>query len=673
MSLTLLRNDPFCNVSKKIKIQALNIPTKEQKKYTENEINVMYFTNSELFKTKLADLNFPQLELVLYKNGSILVSAVPGAGKTKVVSKRVAHLIDYHKVNPTKILVITFTKKAATELKERIGNMITTDNEDDIVIGTFHSVCHRFIKSLKIAKNFTVLDEDKQKGIISDIITNYTTENKHFESPTNKIINEFANKISSLKNNMISVSEFKLSAKTHIENVQSHVYEQYENYKQQHNYLDFDDLLTKLLMAIRSDDNIREFIENRFDFIFVDEFQDTNSLQFEIIAHFAKRTQNIMVVGDTDQSIYRWRFADSQIITKFMDTFKNYKLHKLEQNYRSTQHIVACSNSVIQQDNNRLNSNIWTNNDVGDKVILHQELDLDGEAKYIADNITQLKNNGISYGDIVILLRTNAQSRSFETIFAKRKIPFKLMESQNFYGSEEIQNVLSFLRFIVNRKDVISFSMIVNAGKYTIQEACRELENNSWDDAIKHNLFNTTFLPLVKLLESCDKMIQNGSIVSDIILHILEMTKYKDTLEIEYSESTVEKMWDNVSELVNFATRYYTIETFLMDTQLTSECEGKPIAGGKVSIMTIHSAKGLEWNYVFVPSIVEGIIPHSRSIDCTDSNNSIDEERRLLYVAMTRARKQLFLTYCKKIMIMGKIEHTGLSRFLKNLPKESIK
>lgn len=673
MTSFLSKSDPFNNISKTKKIKSLKISEKDKQKYTTDEINMMYFMNSELFKTKFADLNFSQLEIVLHKEGSILVSAVPGAGKTKVVSKRVAHLIDHHKINPSKILVITFTKKAALELKERIENIISVENADDIVIGTFHSVCHRFIKALKIQTNFTVLDEDIQKGIISSIIMQYACEKSSADIPSKKLIFEFLNKISALKNNMVSVEEFRkvVKSKTEKELFDLYVYEKYETYNKEHNYLDFDDLLIKLLNEINSNPNVKNFIENRFDYIFVDEFQDTNSLQFEIISSFAKLKQNIMVVGDTDQSIYRWRFADSQIISKFMLTFEGYTLYKLEQNYRSTQHIVSCSNSVIMQDNNRLNNNIWTNNEIGHKVLLHLEVDPDTEANFIAQEIIKLKKtNNVEYGNIVILLRTNAQSRSFETIFSKIKIPYKMTDSQNFYGCEEIQNILSFLRFIVNKKDTISFAMIVNAGKYAIEEACLLLENNDWSMVKNHDLFKTTlsFKSLVDILDQCDLMITNKKIVSDIMLYILETTKYKQTLDIEYDKSTVEKMWDNIGELINFATRYYTIETFLIDTQLTGQTEGKPIAGGKVNLMTIHSAKGLEWDYVFVPSVVEGIIPHSRSLDLV---STIDEERRLLYVAMTRAKKQLYLTYCKKIMIMGKIEYPKLSRFLNNLPSES--
>lgn len=669
MELLQLVNDPFCNISKLNKIKHLKLSVKTQKKLSDSDINSLYFFNSDLYKISLKDLNKVQLEIVLHKEGSILVSAVPGAGKTKVVSKKVAYLISHCKINPTRILVITFTKKAANELKERIGNMIKTDNEDDLVIGTFHSICHRFIKSLKIEKNFTVLDDEHQKSIINNLINKYKTNDKPDNMSSSKNIKDILYKISEQKNKLVAPEEFKKVCEKPID---GKIYEEYIDYLNNHNYLDFDDLINILLRAIRTNSAVREFIENRFDYVFIDEFQDTNTLQFDLISHFAKRTKNIMVVGDTDQSIYAWRFADPKIITKFNETFKNYKLYQLEQNYRSTKHIIECNNSIIKQDLNRLNNRIWTQNEDGEKVILHQEIDQNGEVKFIANEIKKLKDKGINYDQMVILIRTNWQSRIFETIFSQKKIPYQLIESKDFYKNEEIQYVLSFLRFIVNRKDVISFKVTVNASYDDTMMIINEIEKNGWDNIILNDKIAKKIKSYINLIDECDKLIFEEKIVSDIILHILEKTNYKRALELEYGHTIAQEKWECLSELVNFATRYYTIETFLMDTQLTSECSGKNALGGKVSILTIHSAKGLEWDIVFIPSIVENIIPLERSINSGNCKGGLDEERRLLYVAMTRAKKQLFLTHCRKIMNFGKTAIVELSRFLKDLPNESI-
>lgn len=664
----ITKYDPYKHISQKEKLKCLKMPIKIKKSLTNDQINLNYFLQSPLHEEILKYLNNEQAEIVLQTEGSILVSAVPGAGKTKVISCKVAYLIDYLKVDPNKILVITFTKKASVELRERIGNMISSDNEDSVVLGTFHSICNKFIRSLGIVKNFTVLDVEQQNEIVCDMIKIYNDNDEPSSSSQKKLATEILNIISAAKNSLQTAEDYK---KVSTNFLYSNVYSAYETHLKNHNYLDFDDLLIKLIFSVRNNSTTREHIFNRFTYVFIDEFQDTNALQFEIISYFAKRTLNITAVGDSDQSIYGWRFADSKIIDKFKNTFPSYKLCQLEQNYRSTKNIIKCAHSVIDQDTYRLKKQIWTDNNAGEKVSLHIEATLDDEAKHIADKIKHFTSKGIKYENMVILLRQNFQTRAFETVFTKENIPYQLMDSKDFYKSNEVQYVLSFLRFIVNKKDIFSFRETSDLCVSYTNIVTKEMETNEWVDIIR-GTHAEKLSDYVKIISSCDLMVKNKAIVSDIILHILKETDYKKRLENEHGSSIAEQKWENISELVNFATRYYTIESFLMDTQLTLASTGKVIAGGKVSILTMHSAKGLEWDIVFIPSVVEGLIPHEKSISSIDKTNSIAEERRLLFVAMTRARMQLFLSYCRIVMTFGKKEVVAISRFLEKLPVDSV-
>lgn len=663
-----LTYDPFYNINRETKLKKLKLKSKT--KLSDVEINTKYFFQSKLYLTLLKDLNDIQLKVVLNTNGSIYCSAVPGAGKTKTLVYKVTYLIEHCNVKPNKILVITFTKKASHEVRDRIEYIVNQNHTERIVSGTFHSVCHKFLREYGIINNTVILDSDKQKIIIEEILKNIISEKNIPENEKlakNKSY-EIITEIASAKNKLKNAYEYSKST-TDLLNIE--IYNKYEKYLIDHNYCDYDDLLVKMIYMIRLNKKIKKDLENKFEYVFVDEFQDTNSLQFEIISCFANKTKNITVVGDTDQSIFGWRFADSKIIEKFNMTFPNHIKYCLDQNYRSTQNIINCSNSVICQDKNRINTKIWTHNNEGDKVTLYETNDLNTEAKYITDCILKLNNEQkISFGNIAVLIRMNRQSRIFEELFTKAKIPFDMIGSYDFYNSDEIQDILSYLKFIINKKDIISFKRIIDVNGDDRNIITNELDEKGWKTFISDKI-DVRIKSFVKIIKECDKMKNNNKFPTEIIEYILKKINYCKYFEEQYDTENLHERIENVKELLNASQKYETIDSFLIDIMLTSESCNKNI-GSKVSITTIHASKGLEWDVVFIPSIVENIIPSYLSISSIDSKEQINEERRLLYVAMTRAKLKLFLSYSKTIKSYRNTEVVKISRFLNDLPKESI-
>jgi DNA helicase-2/ATP-dependent DNA helicase PcrA len=584
-------------------------------------------------------------------------SAVPGAGKTKTLVYKVAYLIEHCNIDPDRILVISFTKKSSNEIKDRIEKILLNIKDNNIISGTFHSVCFRFLKALGLIKNKTHIDDKKQSMILENIIKKFSNSEYN-----NRLITASKTEISKIKNKSL---DFNKSSELF-----GKIYVEYEKYLNDHNYLDFDDLLLKLVQEIRTNEESKEYLENRFDYVFVDEFQDTNFLQFEIVACFAGKSNNITIVGDSDQSIYGWRFADSSNVKKFKEKFKDHTIYLLNKNYRSTQNIINCSNSVIEQEPNRINDKIVTDNNIGDKVILTEFIDYESEAKHICDQIGKIVKSTKNQ-QIAILLRTNQQSRIYEEILTKLKIPFQLLGNYDFYESEDIQYILSWLKFIVNNKDIISFKTIVDLNGNELIDIGEKLEIMGWDK-FKKNKYDNNCDFTIKILKQCINMNNSNNEIDEIINHIIESINFQDTLKNEYGEKEASERWENIGELINASQQYSTIETFLMDMVLTEN--GNKSIGPKVSISTVHSSKGLEWDIVFIPSIVESLIPHSKSIDVKNINsvNDICEERRLLYVAMTRAKQQLYLSYCKAIKNFGRREIVSISRFLQYLPVDSI-
>lgn len=654
-----IKNDPFCDVPKIKKIRALGISISKSKTLSESEINLQYFKKSRLYDF-LKGLNQVQMEIVLHKCGSIICSAVPGAGKTRTLVYKVAYLIEHCGVDPSRILVVTFTKKSADEIRERIEKILSKERDERVITGTFHSICHRFLKALGKIKGITHVDDDKKSYILQEIITGLSknTDTKYVKA----VLKNSLNDISNAKNNMVNIADYKLKDP---DSLRTKIYEKYQEYLNDHNHIDFDDLLMKMAEEMRTNEESRNYLENRFDYVFVDEFQDTSTLQFEIVACFAKKTKNITIVGDTDQSIYGWRFADSTNINKFIEMFPDHTKYYLSHNYRSTKNIVNCCNSVIEQEKNRINNKIVTDNNAGDKVILHEFVDPDTEARNIATKIAYLnKHNKIDFCNIAILLRVNSQSRALEEALSKNKIPFKLVGTQDFYNSDEIQFLISYLKFLINKKDILSFRTIINIYGDERDIACKKLEQDGYAK-FSQSYDDERAIQLFELIKKCDDLIANSEEPTTILQTII------DDIDYEY-ELDDDNKWANVGELVNVSKRYQTLETFLMDIVIAEN--GKMSMSSEVSILTVHTAKGLEWDVVFIPSIVESLLPHSKAIDPQniDSKNQVAEERRLLYVAMTRAKQKLFLSYCRTIFEFGRKKVVQMSRFLNFLPQESF-
>ena len=667
-----IKHDPFHNIPLKKKMRTLKITLKKKKEMglSEDDIHKEYFLKSQLYNF-LKELNDDQLDIVLHKEGSIMCSAVPGSGKTKTLVYKVAYLIEHCNVDPNRILVITFTKESAEQIKNRIKNILSESHENDIFSGTFHSVCYRFLKEQNILSNHTHIDEESQKSILKLLASHLYNEDN--QKSIDVVLRKLMNSISHAKNNYLTPEEcLKISKDETFYNV----YKKYNEYLNSHKNIDFDDLLLKMVVEIKENEIFREIIKNRFDYVFVDEFQDTNMLQFDIVECFANKTNNITIVGDSDQSIYEWRYADSENVQKFAESFPSYTTYLLNHSYRSTKRIINCYNSVIQQESNRINGDIITTNDIGQKVSLIEFETPDKEATSIAKRVSDLYNiDNVPLSNIAILLRTNYQYAAIEKALIKLNVPHQLIGTKNFYEGDEIQFILSYLKFIANTKDVMSFGIISNMFSSKKSKSSNRIESAGWNEFKKQSQ-KKRISKIIKIIDKCDDMIVKNNTISDIINYIINKIKYQNILSDYYDDA--EEKWKNLEELLSLGSSYVSIELFLID--IASSLSGYDssrdnLDNNYVSILTIHSAKGLEWDNVFIPSVVETIIPHSRSIGSIndeDADKKISEERRLLYVAMSRAKQKLFMSYCRTLNLFGRSMNVKMSRFLNNLPLEDV-
>ena len=709
-------HDPFHYIQITEKKSMLKIENnKRNTKKLKEHINYQYFLHSELFNY-LKDLNTTQLKVVLHGDGNIMCSAVPGAGKTKTLVYKVTYLIKYQKVNPDKILIITFTKKASNEISKRIKNSLseltstqttqttqTTNVEtykNDVISGTFHSICYKFLKMFGLMEGITHIDDEKQFQIIEQILKNNPQYNKIDQKYFKTFVKNILNVISEIKNNLHDYDNLdKLNKLNKLDNLDTknisideikNIYKKYEEYLFKHNYVDYDNLLVHLKNEINKNNTMREYLENRFDYVFVDEFQDTNSLQFEIIKYFGKKSKNITVVGDSDQSIYEWRFADSKNIIKFKNTFPNCTTYLLNHSYRSTQNIINCANSVIKQEKDRINDSIITNNETGTKVLLSEYSNNELEAKDICTKILNIikksnDSNDLNFPNVAILFRTNYQLKLFENSLIKYKIPYKTANNEDIYKSEEIQFLVSYLKFIVNKKDVLSFGKITQIYGDERENICNNIINNGWDSFVS-NPYDKRLTATIKILKKCEKMAKLNGNVHNIINFIITKIDFYKMIKGELGEIDARKKWIDIETFINQSKNYESIENFLIDVIAFENHEAltSTLTSNCISILTVHSSKGLEWDTVFIPSVVESIYPHfkfknnvsntSNTSNVTNFSDvvNIAEERRLLYVGMTRAKKNLYLSHCKNIKMFGKNEQVKISRFLDDLPKDSV-
>lgn len=625
------------------------------------------------------ELNERQLEALYQVDGPLLVVAGAGSGKTKVVTSKIAYLIQEKKVFPSKILGITFTNKAANEMKERVESLVGGDVHS-MWLGTFHSICvrilRRFISSIGYDTSFTIYDTTDQVNLVKECMADLRVSDDTFKPRA------IQSRISMLKNQLIMPDDqekmaYSIDEKTFVE-----IYRLYEKKKKKYNALDFDDLLLKTVELLNTDGEARQYYQNRFEYIFVDEYQDTNDIQYNLVRILAAKHNNIVVVGDSDQSIYKWRGANINNILNFEKDFQNAKTVVLEQNYRSTKNILNSANTVIKNNSQRKDKALWTDNDAGEDVVYKSFGYSDDEAQGVIYKIAEL-NSSNKLSEMAILYRTNAQSRIFEEELMKNGIPYKIVGGLKFYDRMEVKDIIAYLRLSENPNDNISLKRIINTpkrglGKVTVDRLdALSVETGMSISEILVNIedydeFNLGTKKKLKtfssLLQSINYKKDNMSI-KELLNYILNQTDYLNYLRDDGSIESIQRV-ENVEEFMSVAENFETenedgtLEDFLTNLALMSDNEKTVDENDVVTLMTIHSSKGLEFDVVFVVGLEEKIFPNARSMD---DDEDLEEERRLFYVAMTRARKQLFISSAKVRMQFGQTNAMLESRFIKEL------
>ena len=624
-------------------------------------------------------LNDKQLEAVNHTEGPCLVLAGAGSGKTRVLTERIIKLID-DGVSPYNILAITFTNKAAKEMRVRVQNKIG-DVANSIFIGTFHSFGLRILRenydAIGYSSNITILDTDDTKSLIKRILKENSFD------PADYDIKHIISRISNAKNDGISPLEFsKLFLNEH-DKVISLVYEKYLKLLKENNSVDFDDLLLKPVEIFKKRKDILEKYQERFRYILVDEYQDTNSIQYELCKMLAKKYNNIFVVGDANQSIYSWRNADYRNILNFEKDYKNAHVVLLEENYRSTNTILKAANSVIKNNNEGTKLNLWTSIGDGEKIEYIRVEDEIKESSFVINKIKELVSEGYNYSDFAVLYRTNAQSRTVEEAFVRNNIPYNIIGSYYFYNRKEIKDLIAYLNLIYNTNDSVSLERVINTpkrgiGTKTIDNIREKANMNdiSLFDAIDSGK-ELEFKKLILELIEDSKTMNLSDLIEDVLVKTGLRREYELDKSIE-SDTKVENLNEFKSLAVNFEDNgIYDLSTFLENIMLVSDKGQYTEDDNNVNIMTLHSAKGLEFNIVFILGMEEGIFPHSRSFE---SAKELEEERRLCYVGITRAKKKLYLLSARTRTLYGRTSGTIESRFIKeidsslmNIKNESVK
>ena len=643
----------------------------------------------ESFMSIYDTLNEQQREAVYHTEGPLLILAGAGSGKTRVLTHRIAYLIEEKGVNPWNILAITFTNKAAGEMRERVDNLVGFGSES-IWVSTFHSTCvrilRRYIDRIGYDTNFTIYDSDDQKTLMRDICKQLNIDTKKFKERT------FLGAISSAKDEMVTPAEYEVNAVGDFsKQMIAKVYWEYEKQLQANNALDFDDLLMKTVQLFQKDAEVLEYYQNRFRYIMVDEYQDTNTVQFKFVSLLAAKYQNLCVVGDDDQSIYKFRGANIQNILSFEEKFKDAKVIKLEQNYRSTGNILNAANAVIRNNHGRKDKSLWTEKGDGEKIQLHEFDTAYDEAEFIVNQIKSECTKGNHYNDYAILYRTNAQSRIFEEKFVANNIPYKIIGGVNFYARREIKDLLSYLKTIDNARDDLAVRRIINVPKRGIGLTTV----NRVQDSVQMRgigfyeaLQGLDLIPgigrsaakldsFVALIEYFKGRLGKISL-TDLLKEIIEMTAYVESLEAEDKEDAQARI-ENIDELLNKVATYeevcaaeqkeVSLSGFLEEVALVADIDNLDEEQDYVVLMTLHSAKGLEFPNVYLAGMEDGLFP---SYMCIDNPEDLEEERRLCYVGITRAEQELVLSCARMRMVRGETHYNRVSRFVKEIPEDLL-
>jgi len=616
-------------------------------------------------------LNAPQKEAVKHIDGPMLVLAGAGSGKTKVLTNRIAYLIE-NGIHPANILAITFTNKAAKEMKERVINLIGNDAYN-IQISTFHSLGLKILKEnyqfLGYDKNFIILDSDDTLTVIKKLMKELNMNPQYYNAK------DIKNKISSAKNELIMPEDY------HKLEFDSKIVEIYKKYCQKlkiNNSVDFDDLLILPIKLFKTSESILTSYQERYKYILIDEYQDTNEAQYIFSKMLSNKYKNIFVVGDNDQAIYAFRGANFKNILNFEKDYKDCKTILLEENYRSTKTILNAANSVIKYNKQRKDKNLWSNNEVGNKVKYINTNNEKEEANFVADEIKKLKDNNVDYENIAVLYRTNAQSRTVEEAMLKSNIPYRIIGSFYFYNRKEIKDLLCYLRLINNPLDDVSLTRVINVPKRKIGE--KTIANitdiaNERQTSMFEAISSGKELEFKNLIISLRKESENLSLTEmvDLVLDKSGMKKELTNEKTLDSEIRLENLEEFKSITQNYENEFgiVSLDDFLNEIALVSDVSEHTDSRNKVSLMTVHAVKGLEFDYVFVVGMEEGIFPHYNSIN-EGSMQAIEEERRLCYVAITRAKKELWLLNCKRRMLFGQTQVNPPSRFMNEIDKQYL-
>jgi DNA helicase II / ATP-dependent DNA helicase PcrA len=636
----------------------------------------------------LNGLNPEQQSAVKATDGPLLLMAGAGSGKTRVLTHRIAYLIVEKRVNPYNILAITFTNKAAREMRERIGKMMGGAGEE-IWISTFHSMCVRILRRdidrLGFNRNFTILDTGDQQSVIKGILKDKNLDPKKYDPRA------ILGAISSAKNELISPEEYDKTAGGYFEKTVSEVYGEYQKRLRKNSALDFDDLIMMTIQLFQRIPDVLEYYQRKFQYIHVDEYQDTNRAQYMLVKFLANRFKNLCVVGDSDQSIYRWRGADIANILSFEKDYPNATVILLEQNYRSTKRILLAANKVIENNTTRKAKNLWTENPEGNKLVYYRADSEQGEAQFVAGKIKELTREGkYKLSDVAILYRTNAQSRVMEEVLLKSNIEYSIVGGTKFYDRKEIKDMLAYLRLISNPDDDISLQRIINVPKRGIGSSSID---KMADFAAMHDISIFQALDSVELLGLSPKItkgarefrdliknytnMQEFLSVTELVEEILDKSGYREMLKAEKSIEAQSRL-ENLDELLSVTKNFEEVNedkslvAFLTDLALVADIDSLDEEGEKadsITLMTLHSAKGLEFPVVFLIGLEEGVFPHSRSLM---EEAEMEEERRLAYVGITRAEQTLFLTNAQMRTLYGRTSMNPASRFIREIPEDLL-
>jgi DNA helicase-2/ATP-dependent DNA helicase PcrA len=642
---------------------------------------------SDILMDIYQDLNAPQQEAVLQTEGPLLVLAGAGSGKTRVLTHRIAHLITKG-VPPWQILAVTFTNKAAAEMKERVEHLVGEQVVRHMWISTFHTACVRILRQeidhLGFNKNFVIFDSQDQLSIIKNIIKELNIDDKNFQPKA------VLGAISAAKNQLVDVNEYSRQAADFWARRVAEVFKRYQAKLQANNGLDFDDLIMMTVRLFREAPEVLAKYQDKFHYIMIDEYQDTNHAQFLLVNLLAVKYRNLCVVGDDDQSIYSFRCADIRNILEFERDFPEVKIIKLEQNYRSTKNILQVANEIIKNNRGRRPKRLWTENQEGELIRIYRAADDREEAGFVVREIMRLvREQGCRYQDFALLYRTNAQSRSFEEALVQQGLPYRVIGGLRFYERKEIKDVLAYLRFVFNPADRISLARIINVPKRGIGEAAWKrfayfLDDNGYSVlegferlAEVPSLTARALKPLTAFYTVAQGWLalKATATISELAQAIIEQSGYRQELKAENTLEAQGRL-ENLDEFLNLVAEFEinsddrSLAAFLETVALVADIDNYETQSDAIVMMTLHSAKGLEFPVVFLVGLEEGIFPHSRSLL---ENSELEEERRLCYVGVTRARQQLYITHAGMRLLYGNYQESVPSRFLLEIPKTAVR